>query len=142
MTDALIDILDHDEAPVRIAAGEALLDVAYEYYAEVARGIERALTRNHRGLAMCELPHVLAEVGEPSAMGLMKRFLATNAPEIIAATIEAFVTLDDPEAIAAIEPFVDDQRTVAFDEADDETGATLGELAQEAIEALGGGDED
>ncbi len=142
MTDALIDILDHDEAPVRIAAGEALLDVAYEYYAEVARGIERALTRNHRGLAMCELPHVLAEVGEPSAMGLMKRFLATNDPEIIAATIEAFVTLDDPEAIAAIEPFVDDQRTVAFDEADDETGATLGELAQEAIEALGGGDED
>ena len=40
------------------------------------------------------------------------------------------------------EPFVDDQRTVAFDEADDETGATLGELVQEAIEALGGGDED
>ena len=38
MTDALIGILDHDEAPVRIAAGEALLDVAYEYYAEVPRG--------------------------------------------------------------------------------------------------------
>ena len=68
--------------------------------------------------------------------------MATATPEIIASTIEAFVTLDDPDAISAIEPFVDDQRTVAFDEADDETGATLGELAQEAIEALGGGEED
>ena len=37
MTDALIDIMDYGKPPVRIAAGEALLDVAYEYYAEVAR---------------------------------------------------------------------------------------------------------
>ncbi|MCA9579720.1 MAG: hypothetical protein R3B40_02020 [Polyangiales bacterium] len=138
MTDALIDIMDYDEPPVRIAAGEALLDVAYEYYAEVARGIERALDAGRRGLAMCELPHVLAEVGEPSAMSLMKRFLDTDEPEIIAATIEAFVTLDDPDAVPLIERFSDDERTVAFDEADDETGATLGELAQEAAAALGG----
>jgi HEAT repeat protein len=134
-------MLDHDEAPVRIAAGEALLDVAYEYYAEVARGVERALGRGHRGLSMCELPHVIAEVGEPSALGLLRRFLETGDPEIIAATIEALVTLDDPAAVAAIEPFLDDERTVSFDEADDETGATLAELAQEAIEALGGPDE-
>ncbi len=137
MTDALIEILDDDEAQVRVAAGEALLDVAYEYYAEVARGIERALDAGRRGPAMGELPHVLAEVGEPSAVSLLKRFLDTDDADIIAAAIEAFVTLDDPEAIDAIRPFANDTRTVVFDEADAETGATLGELATEALQALG-----
>src|SRR5690349_7196022 len=43
MTDALIAILDEPTQAVRVAAGEALADVGYERYAEVARGIERAL---------------------------------------------------------------------------------------------------
>src|SRR5690349_19337299 len=68
MVDALIDILDDDDPGVRVAAGEALLDVGYERYAEVARAIERALEKKRVGPAMCELPWILAEIGEPSAL--------------------------------------------------------------------------
>ena len=41
MADALIAILNDEEPRVRVAAGEALRDLGYERYAEVARGIER-----------------------------------------------------------------------------------------------------
>ncbi|MEM6959144.1 MAG: hypothetical protein AAF645_25910, partial [Myxococcota bacterium] len=51
MADALIAILDEDEPSVRFAAGEALLDVAYDYYAEVAHAIDRALDRGDSGPA-------------------------------------------------------------------------------------------
>src|SRR5688572_13173067 len=68
MVDALIDILDDEDPGVRVAAGEALLDVGYERYAEVARAIERALEKKRTGPAMSELPWLLAEVGEPSAL--------------------------------------------------------------------------
>src|SRR5262245_48653113 len=73
--DALIRILNDDDPSVRAEAGEALESVAYDLYAEVARAIERALERKVRGPAMMELPFLLAEVGEPSALPLIKRFL-------------------------------------------------------------------
>src|SRR5690606_7180174 len=56
MADALIRILNADDLAVRNEAGEALLDVAYDRYAEVARAIERALDAGLRGPAMMELP--------------------------------------------------------------------------------------
>ena len=75
MVDALIAILNDAEPRVRVAAGEALRDLGYERYAELARGIERALDRKADGLAMSELPWVLAEIAEPSALALIRRFL-------------------------------------------------------------------
>jgi len=137
MTDALIAILDDGEPRVRVAAGEALRDLGYERYAEVARGIERALDRNAEGIAMSELPWVLAEIAEPSALPLIRRFLDHPSAEVVAAAIEALAQLQDPEALADLERFVGDERIVTIEDFEDETKTTLGELAEDALEMLG-----
>jgi HEAT repeat protein len=135
MADALIRILDDDEPTVRVAAGEALLDVGYERYAEVARAIERALDRNTTGMAMTELPFVIAEIGEPSALALLRRFLSHPDADVVAAGVEALVQLGDPGAIADLEKLVDDAREVTLDDLED-GDTTIGELAEAAIEEL------
>ena len=137
MTDAMIAILNDPEPRVRVAAGEALTDVAYERYAEVARGIERALDAGLSGPAMSELPWILAEVAEPSALLLIRRFLAHPDPDVVAAAIESLVQLGDPSAIEDLAPFVDDRRLVIIDDFEEETRTTLGELAQDALALLG-----
>jgi len=137
MTDALIAILNDEEPRVRVAAGEALRDLGYERYAEVARGIERALDRNADGLAMSELPWVLAEIAEPSALPLIRRFLDHASADVAAAAIEALAQLQDPEALADLERFVGDPRIVIIEDFEDETKTTLGELAEDALEMMG-----
>jgi HEAT repeat protein len=139
MTDALIAILD-DEAPsVRVQAAEALVDVGFERYAELARGIERALARGERGPAMQELPWVLCEIAEPSARPLIARFLQLDDVEVIASAVEALAELGDPKAVAELLPLQDDPRTVSLGDEGAEVTATLGELVRETIEALQGG---
>jgi len=136
MTDALIAILNDGEPRVRVAAGEALRDLGYERYAEVARGIERALDRNADGPAMSELPWVLAEIAEPSALALIRRFLDQPNADVVAAAIEALAQLRDPESISDLERFLDDPRVVTIEDFEDETKTTLGELAADALEML------
>jgi HEAT repeat protein len=136
MTDALIAILNDPEPRVRVAAGEALRDLGYERYAEVARGIERALDSGATGLAMCELPWVLAEIAEPSALPLLRRFLDHRSEDVIAAAIEALAQLQDPDAIPDLERFLGDTRMVVIEDFEDETKTTLGELAADALEML------
>jgi HEAT repeat protein len=137
MTDALIAILGDAEPRVRVAAGEALRDLGYERYAEVARGIERALERNTEGPAMSELPWVLAEIAEPSALPLIRRFLDHRSPDVAAAAIEALAQLADREALPDLQRFVGDTRVVVIEDFEDETKTTLGELAEDALEMLG-----
>ncbi len=137
MTDALIAILNDDEPRVRVAAGEALRDLGYERYAEVARGIERVLDRDADGPAMSELPWVLAEVAEPSALPLIRRFLDHPNSDVVAAAIEALAQLADPEALPDLKRFVGDARVVVIEDFEDETKTTLGELAEDALEMLG-----
>ena len=137
MTDNLIAILDDPEPRVRVAAGEALRDVGYERYAEVARGIERALDRKANGLAMSELPWILAEIAEPSALPLLRRFLDHADADVIAAAIEALAQLQDPGAVSDLERFVGDRTEVTIEDFEYETKTTLGELAQDALEMLG-----
>jgi HEAT repeat protein len=138
MADTLVRILNDEEPAVRVAAGEALLDVGYERYAEVARAIERALDAPLRGPALSELPWIVAEIGEPSALKLVKRFLDHPDPEVIAAGIEALAELGDPAAIPALSRFEDDGRTVALEDLEDEAipPATLGELARDCVREL------
>jgi len=137
MTDALIAILGDAEPRVRVAAGEALRDLGYERYAEVARGIERALDCNTEGPAMSELPWVLAEIAEPSALTLIRRFLDHPSPDVAAAAIEALAQLANPEALPDLQRFVGDTRVVVIEDFEDETKTTLGELAEDALEMLG-----
>ena len=136
MVDSMIAILGHEEPSVRVAAGEALLDVGYERYAEVARGVERALEAGSRGPAMSELPYVLSEIGEPSALPLIRRFLDHPEADAVAAGIEALAMLGEPDAIADLSKLTGDARVVAIDEFEQETTATIGELAQAAIHEL------
>lgn len=136
MTDALIAILNDAEPRVRVAAGEALRDLGYERYAEVARGIERALERNAAGPALCELPWVLAEIAEPSALPLIRRFLEHSTADVVAAGIESLAQLRDPDSVADLERFLDDTRVVIIDDFEDETKTTLGELAADALEIV------
>lgn len=137
MADALIRILDHDSPQARVQAAEALRDVGYDRYAELARAIERVLDRKHDGQAMLELPWVLAEIGEPSALPLIKRFLGHEEGEVVASAIEAIMSLGDPAAIELLQPLTDDAREVELDDMEGES-ATIGDLALEAIAALEG----
>ncbi len=135
MTDALIAILDEELPSVRVAAADALVDVAYERYAEVARGVERALERDE-GTALGELPWVLTEVADPTAIKLIGRFLKLKDGTIVASAVEALATFGDPAAVELLEPLTHDERTVELDEFDGEVSATLGELTEEAIDLI------
>ena len=75
--DLLIDILGCDEPEARHAAGEALEELAFDRFKEVALGVERALERlPGTSPALAELPYLLAEVPEPGVRKLLGRFLA------------------------------------------------------------------
>lgn len=134
MADAMLELLNAPEPSVRAAAGEALLDVAYERYAEVARAIERAYARGLQGPALQEIPWLLAEVGEPSALPLMRPLLQHADPEVVASTVEALVQLGDPGAIDDLQSLAEDERKVRIEELDDEV--LLGDLATDAITEL------
>ena len=95
------------------------------------------MERNADGLAMSELPWVLAEIAEPSALPLIRRFLDHPSADVAAAAIEALAQLQDPEALADLERFVGDKRLVVIEDFEDETKTPRGELAEDAREMLG-----
>lgn len=136
MADALVAILDHPSPRARLEAGEALRDVAYERFKEVARAVERALARGHGGLAMQELPFVLAEVRDPDPVPLIARFLKHPDGNVVGAAIEALVDYGDPSAAPHIAPLVGDGREALLEELD-EAPVSVGELAEEALAELG-----
>ncbi len=137
MADTLLNILNHEDPQVRVAAGEALRDFAYDRYAEIARAVERLFARDAHGPALSEIPWILAEIAEPSALPLIARCLKHNDPEVVASAIEALAEIGDAEAIALLEPWVKDKRVVELDEGETAFSTTLGELAREAIDELG-----
>jgi HEAT repeat protein len=137
MVDQLIAILDDDAPSVRVQAAEALVDVGFERYAEVARGIERALEQGRQDTALKELPWVLVEIAEPSARPLIARFLQHRDVEVVASAVEALAELGDPAAAKDLRPLQSDPRPVELDEDDGEITATLGDLVSEALAALG-----
>ena len=73
----------------------------------------------------------------------MERLLSNPSADVVASAIEALAELGEAEAVPALEALVSDEREVALDDGfEEETGATIGELASEAITALSrGGDE-
>jgi HEAT repeat protein len=123
-----------------------LVDVGFERYAEVARGIERALAREggaaHEGrAALQELPWILVELSEPSARPLITRFLQHSRVEVIASAVEALAELGDPDAVKDLLPLERDTRPVELDEEGGDATATLGELVRETLSELRGGEE-
>lgn len=141
--DALIKILGFDDPGVRQTAGDALEERAYDRYAEFARAVDRALDSGIDSTALLELPHLIAAVGEPSALLLLRRFLAHSDAEVVAETIGAIAELGDPNAISVLRPYAADKRTVSVaDEDDEDVSATIGQLAEDAIQLLESAEED
>jgi HEAT repeat protein len=139
VVDALIDVLSSDHPEARRAAGEEIEGLSFERFKEVAGGVERALKRLPVGSpALPELPYILAEVPEPGVIKLLGQFLAHRDADAVAAAIEAIAELGDPGAIPLLEPLTGDERTVelADDGGDTTSEASIGELANEAIELL------
>ena len=136
MAAALIAILNEELPTVRVQAAEALVDVAYDRYAEVARAIEQALADGLEGPALQELPFIVAEIAEPSAVSLIGRFLSHRDAEVVGAGIEALTRLGDPSAVPALKKLLDDERVVTIDEGDEELTSSVGELAEEAVATL------
>ena len=136
MATTLVRILNHESPEVRVAAGEALRDFAYDRYAEVARAVERACDEKLAGPALSEVPWILAEIGEPSALPLIGRCLQHADVEVVASAIEALAELGDPEAVELLTPFCKDKRVVELNEGGESYSTSIGELAQEAISEL------
>ena len=136
MVDALIAILDHDAPSVRVQAAEALVDVGFERYAELARGVERAIADGKQLNALQELPWALVEIAEPSARPLIARLLAHREVEVVASAVEALAELGDPAAIADLTPLQDDPRPIELEDDEGLQSATLGDLVSESIAAL------
>lgn len=134
MIEGLIDILDHEDPQVRVQAGEALLDVAFDYYGDVARAIEARLAGPHRGPCMVELPFILVEVGEGGTARLLKGFLRHPDAEVIAAGIEAAVEGQETSLAPELQKLTGDPRDVTIADFETETEATVGALAAEALE--------
>jgi hypothetical protein len=135
--DLLIEMLGSDEPEARHAAGEALEDLAFDRFKEVALGIERAVEKLPAGNpALSELPYLLAEVGEPGCVKLLGRFLAHADGEAVAAAIEALVELGDESAIPMLTKLERDARQVDLDEDGESGRVSIGELAAEAKQLL------
>ena len=141
--DLLIDILGCDVGEGRYAAGEALTELAFDRFKEVALGVERALTRlPANSPALVELPFVLVEVPEPGVAKLLELFLSHQNAEVVAAAIEAAAEVGDPAIARALEKLTKDPRLVSMDDDEGESAEVpLGKLASEALELLvGSGD--
>jgi HEAT repeat protein len=137
VVDLLIDLLGSEEPEARHTAGEALQELAFERFKEVALGVERALERLPVGdAALGELPYLLAEVGEPSAVKLVGKFLQHRDADAVAAAIESLMELGDPAAVPWLGKLVGDPREVVLEGDDDGERITLGELAEEAQDLL------
>jgi hypothetical protein len=136
--DLLIDILGTASLDARRSAGEALEDLAFDRFKELALAVERALERLPLGhAALTELPFLLSEVPEPGVRRLLGRFLSHRDPEAVAATIEAIVDHADVSAADLLVPLEKDTRQVEMeDEEGDEGRVTIGELATEARSLL------
>lgn len=141
VVDRLIDILASEAAEARQLAGDALTEMAFERFKEVALGVERALERLPvDSPARLELPFLLLEVPEPGVAKLLEKMLKQSDPEAIVAAIEACVELGDPAMAEAIAPLRNDKRRVEIEDDQGEVEqAELGQLASEAHDMLQGG---
>ncbi len=135
---ALITVLDHDHPGARAAGGDALTELAYERYREVAEAVEARLDKPEFGPALLELPWILKEVHEPSPVSLLRRFLKHSHPEVVASAIEAALLTGEHELVTALEALRDDKRVVSLEDEEGNEGPPtyIGELASEAAAAL------
>ncbi len=132
---SLLSILDEDEPYVRIKAGEALKELAYARFTEVANEVESVLKENREeSFALRELPFILSEITDPDPFTLLAKFLLLKDAEAVASAIEVLSMRGDDRLMKLLQPLLKDTRTVMLDESDE--SVSLGELASEALASL------
>lgn len=128
--------LGHANPDIRLLCGEMLVMLADDGGTALLRGAVETALAGTAPLAE-EMPFVLAEVEDPEAPRIIERFLEHSDAEVVAAAIEALIELGDPASLPAIERLVDDKRAISVgDEAPEEGGWALGQLAQDAIDSF------
>jgi HEAT repeat protein len=133
----LVRILGHEEPAVRVAAGEGLVELLYDRYAEVARMLEAAVDKGTDVVALSEIPFILAEVGEPGGVKIVSKLLKHADADVVGAAIEGLAAMGDPSVIKLLEPLRNDKRRVTVeDEAEGLGEVTVGDLADEVISHL------
>jgi HEAT repeat protein len=135
---SLLRILGHEDPGVRVTAGEALVEVLSDRWAEASRSVEAAIG-SMTVEALRELPFVIAEVAEPAGGAIIGKLLAHADADVAASAIEALVELGDASHLDAIKKLVGDTRALTAEEQEGEEdvdGGTLGELASDAVEML------
>lgn len=132
----LLRLLDHDEPEVRLPAGEALQELAYSRYAEVARAVEKLVDEGKAVTALSEIPYILAEIGEPGGIKLCQRLLKHASGEVVASAIEALANFGDASVVKDLEKLRNDRRTVSMEDDPEAGEVTVGDLAAEALEHL------
>jgi HEAT repeat protein len=132
----LVRLLGHEDPNVRVASGEGLVDLGYDRYAEVARAIEVEVDRGQDVTALCEVPFLLAELGEPGGVKLCARLLRHKNADVVGAAIEGLAQLGDPSVLKDIEALKADKRVLTVDEESEGAEVTVGELAGEAVAHL------
>jgi HEAT repeat protein len=123
---------------VRVTAGEALVEVLSDRWAEASRSVEAAIP-TMTVEALRELPFVVAEVAEPAGGAIIGKLLSHADADVAASAIEALVELGDASHLDAIKKLVGDTRALTAEEQEGEEdvdGGTLGELASDAVEML------
>lgn len=131
----LAPALEHANPDVRHLIGEALIGLAEEGVGRIAPAIDHALSVG--GPAAEEMPFILALIDDGEVPRQIERFLELEEADPVVAAIEALADVGDPDAVAALEKLIEDQRTVALDGADGSAGEiTVGELASEAIDMI------
>ncbi|MBL8680523.1 MAG: hypothetical protein JNK05_15205 [Myxococcales bacterium] len=136
---ALLRILGHEDPGIRVSAGEALVEVLSDRWGEASRVVESAVATTLTTEALKELPFVLAEVGEPAGSSIVAKLLSHADADVAASAIEALVELGDATHLEAIKKLVDDKRPLSSEEdeeGEEDSGATLGELAADAVSVL------
>ncbi len=132
----LVRMLNHEDPTVRMDAGEGLLAIGREQYADVARAMEACVNEGKATAALAEVPYLLAELGEPGGVKLSLRLLKHADADVVAAAIECLATLGDPSALKEIEKLRADKRTVTVEEELESDELTVGDLATDAADHL------
>lgn len=132
--------LDHPNPDVRLAAGEAILDVAAEDFSSLAPLVREVLASKQEGLrSLEELAYLLGDLEDPEAVDLLREFLGHPNPTAVAAALEVLVEIGDMKSIESIRKLVEDRREVWMDAGEEnEERATIGELASDALEIMEG----
>jgi hypothetical protein len=136
--DLLIDLFGSEHPEPQQIAGEALEQLSFDRFKEVALGIERALVRLPQSSpARSGFPYLLEEVPEPGVAVLLGKMLHQVDADAVCAAVEMISDRKETSLIPELEALKSDPRLVDIDDDEGETDQVqLGLLVTEALAEL------